>query len=44
MRHRWDGQLSEADGFYNVVMDLHNYDCYGSGSGKTAEEHIAQVS
>ena len=39
----WDGQLTEETGFYNVALDLHNYDCYGNSSSKSVEEHLAQA-
>lgn len=37
----WNGQLAEPD-FYNVVMDLHRYDCYDNASRRNLGEHVEQ--
>jgi hypothetical protein len=36
----WTGQLEGDD---NVVIDLHLYDCYGTSSQRTLEEHLDQA-
>lgn len=39
----WDGQLTEEAGYYNVVLELHNYDCYGESSSHSVAQHLAQA-
>ena len=35
----WSDQLSDA----HVAMDIHLYDSFGEASGRSLEEHVAQV-
>ena len=35
----WNGQLTEP-GYYNVVLDLHKYDCFGGAAHETTQQHV----